>query len=830
MPLDKYREKRAASATPEPFGAEGARAASGFFVVQKHAARHTHYDFRLEIGGVLVSWAVPKGPSLDPKEKRLAMKVEDHPVEYADFEGVIPRGNYGAGPVILWDRGSLIWLEEPFAGIESGKILFELGGYKLRGVFTLVRTKRKGVETNEWLLIKKPDRWAATEGARPLSEASVLSGLTVEQRGEADALVTTLVSDARALGAIDKDVSLERLSPMLAETAPGPFSREGWLFELKYDGWRVLAERRSGAARLALRKGSDASETFPEVARAIAALPLDVVIDGEVVVLDAEGKPDFHALQERAHLSRPLDIARAAVATPATYYAFDLLAAGGLDFRSLPLSARKSLLARVVPRLGPVRFADHVEMAGEALFAEVQKRGLEGVMAKRLDAPYRETRSDTWLKVKSEKTTELVIVGMTAPKGGRSGFGALELAYFRGDELIYAGRAGSGFSGDDLDELSRVLSTMVVKDAPCTGEIPREKGRKWVTPKLVCEVRFLSWTKEGVLRFPVFLRLREDVPPEACRRDDRPVVAPAPAAVMLPFTASLSNPKKVYWPDDGITKGDLVGYYRAIAPWLLPYLRDRPVVLTRYPDGIAGKSFFQHDAPVYVPPQIRTTRLFSEHAAREVDYFVLEDIESIAYVANLGTIPIHMWASRVASIQRPDFTSIDLDPKTAPFADVVTVALALRALCDEIGVPTFVKTSGQSGLHVLIPLAATVTHDQARVLAFLLARVITESLPDIATTARTIDARGGRVYLDTMQNGHGRTLVAPFAARPVAGAPVSMPLRWDEVTAGLSPRGFSIRSAVARMEALGTDPFLGILGPAPDLAGALAKLSARVKA
>jgi bifunctional non-homologous end joining protein LigD len=371
---------------------------------------------------------------------------------------------------------------------------------------------------------------------------------------------------------------------------------------------------------------------------------------------------------------------------------------------------------------------------------------------------------------------------------------------------------------------------MVVKDAPCTGEIPREKGRKWVTPKLVCEVRFLSWTKEGVLRFPVFLRMREDVPPEACRREDRPAVAPTEAATVAPFKAVMSNPKKIFWPDDGITKGDLVAYYRAIAPWLLPYLRDRPVVLTRFPDGIAGKSFFQHDAPVYVPPQIRTTRLFSEHAAREVDYFVLEDVESIAYVANLGTIPIHMWASRVASIQKPDFTSIDLDPKTAPFEHVVTVALALRELCDEIGVPTFVKTSGQSGLHVLIPLAATVTHDQARTLAFLLARVVTEAHPEIATTARVIEARGGRVYLDTMQNGHGRTLVAPFAVRAVAGAPVSMPLAWDEVNPRVSPRGFTIRTAVERMEALGADPFAGVLGPPPDLAAALSKLSARVKA
>ena len=826
VPLDAYRKKRAASATPEPFGGL-ARSAGGLFVIQKHAARRTHFDLRLELGGVLMSWAIPKGPSLDPNEKRLAMKVEDHPLEYGGFEGAIPVGNYGAGEVVLWDRGALTWLEDPDAGLASGKLLFELTGYKMRGVFTLVRTKRKGVLSNEWLLIKKPDAWAVREGARAVSEASILSGLTVEDLAGGTARAESLYAEAAALGAERREVVLEACKPMLAESAPAPFSRERWVFELKYDGWRVLAERRGGASRLALRRGSDASATFPEIARAVLALPYDLVLDGEIVVLDADGKPSFSRLQERAHLTRADEAARSAVTAPATYYVFDLLALGGRDLRPLPLRARNALLSKIAPRLGPIRFADHVETHGEALFAEVSRRGLEGMIAKRFDAPYRSgVRSDAWIKVKAERTATFVVVGMTATKGTRAGFGALELAAYEGERLVYVGRVGSGFGDDELASIAASLEPDTCADAPCDGPVPREKGRRWVAPRRVCEVRFLTWSPEGVLRQPVFIRMRDDLPPSACLLAPRaepslPVAAPAPKVV------TVSNPTKRFFPADGITKGDLVAYYRAVFPFMRRYLRDRPIVLTRFPDGIEGKSFFQHDAPVHAPSWLRTQRLFSEHAAREVDYFVLEDEESLAYVANLGTIPIHLWASRTASLQRADFASIDLDPKSAPFAHVIALARALHALADELELPCFVKTSGQSGLHVLLPLAASVTHEQARTLAFLLARVVTEEHPDIATTARVIEARGGRVYLDTMQNGHGRTLVAPFSVRAVAGAPVSMPLRWSEVGAGLSPREHTIATALARLESLGEDPFAGVLGSAPDLTRVLTRLAER---
>ncbi len=830
MPLDDYRKKRAAAQTPEPFGSatnpplDGAR---GRFVVQRHSATRLHHDLRLEHRGVLVSWAVPKTPSLDPDDKRLAVKVEDHPLDYADFEGVIPDDNYGAGAVIVWDKGTYVALEDLDAGLESGKLLFELYGYKLRGVFTLVRTKRKGQREapTEWLLIKKPDRFAAKAGTGSLPDASVLSGRTVDEVAGGVTRVDEVSAQLGARGAVPGMVDASRGGVMLAEVAPGPFDDPGWCFELKYDGYRLVCQKRGKGVTLHHRKGNDVTEQYPEIARALATWPGDVVLDGEVVVLDDEGRPSFERLQARGQRSRPEEIARAAAEHPVTYFAFDLLSLAGLDARPLPLEARKLALRALVPRLGPVRYADHVDREGAALFALVRERGLEGVMAKRLDAPYRAGRSPSWKKVKVERFGDFVVVGLTPPKGGRPSFGALELAVFEEGALRYVGRVGSGFTDEELARVPSALQT--IDEAPCTGPIPREPGRRWVRPSLVVEVRYQEWVGDGILRFPVFVRTRPDKRPEDCIREaSEPPPAPPVAAAPSPPEVRLTHPEKVFWPDDGVVKGELFDYYRAISRWMLPYLADRPVVLTRYPDGIAGKSFFQHDAPVFTPGWVRTARLFSESQTREVDYFVLEDEASLAYVANLGTIPIHMWASRTGSLQHADFCSIDLDPKGAPMQDMVTLALSLRALCDEVGLCCVCKTSGQSGLHLLVPLGGVPTHDEARALAYLLARVLVARHPDIATLNRVIDARGGRVYLDTLQNGHGKTLVAPFSPRAVPGAPVSMPLEWSEVSPELSPRSFHLRNAVARMGALGRDPLAPLLGPAPDFAAVLARLGA----
>jgi bifunctional non-homologous end joining protein LigD len=821
--LERYEQKRASERTPEPFGSDGLERPR-LFVVQQHAARRLHYDLRLEMHGVLHSWAVPRGPSLDPAEKRLAVEVEDHPVEYADFEGLIPAGNYGAGAVIVWDRGAWTPVEDPDEGLQKGKLLFDLDGYKLRGRWTLVRTKDN---PKEWLLIKKPDGYARAEVDGVPGAESILSGLAVEELRDGHTRADAVRTELERLGARRAPLRAAEVELMLAETAEQPFSRAGWIFELKYDGFRLLAGREQGRVQLLYRRGSDATELFPDVARALKVLPYDAVLDGEVAVLDAEGRPSFQRLQRRTQLTRARDIERATVELPATLFVFDLLAFEGFDLRALPLVERKRMLQQILPRTGPVRYADHVAVEGERLFVEVRARGLEGVIGKRGDAPYRGGRSGDWLKVRAERTGDFVIVGCTAAKPGRTGFGALLLAAREGDGWRFCGRAGTGFDEEKLASIRAAIDARRRDEPACSGALPRERGLVWCEPELVCEVRFLEWSDDGILRHPVFLRLRDDKPPVECARE--PSAAAPPAAIeplerRIPF----SNLDKKFWPEDGYTKGDLIAFYRAISPFALPYLRDRPVVVTRFPDGIAGKSFFQHDAPAFVPGWIRTARMQSDAQKRDIDYFVLDDEDTLLYVANLGTIPLHVWSSRVATIERPDWCVIDLDPKEAPFSQVVEVALAVRVLCDEMGLPSYCKTSGSTGLHVLVPLGRQVSHEQSRMLAQLIAHVVAEAMPEIATVERVISARGRRVYLDCFQNGMGKTVVAPFSVRPLPGAPVSTPLKWSEVNERLEPKKFTIETVVARCKRLKRDPFEGLLDAAPDLAAALERLEARV--
>jgi bifunctional non-homologous end joining protein LigD len=836
--LGLYHAKRRADGTNEPMGAVADSPALGerLFVVQKHAARRLHYDFRLELGGTLRSWAVPQGPSLDPADKRMAVQVEDHPVEYADYEGVIPDGNYGAGPSIVWDRGSWIALEPPEEGIEKGKLLFELRGYKLRGVWTLVRTKRSGdTEGKEWLLIKKPDGWARTE-AHAFPEESIVSGLTVEQLPEARVRGASLRAELLAAGAKERAVPLDSVKVMLAELGEAPFSDPYWLFEVKWDGFRLVAAREETGVRLCYRRGNDATSLFPEITKALLALPYrGLVLDGEVVVADEAGQPVFQRLQRRAQITRPADVARTALVHPATYFAFDLLAFEGLDLRTLPLSTRKEALQRVLAARGPVRYADHIPGAGLALWEEVERRGLEGMVAKKATSTYRGGRSGDWIKLRVEHTGDFVVAGLSPAEGARVGFGALHLAAFDKDELVYVGRVGSGFTHEQLVAISERLLVDRTREPACGGAPPRGAGQVWVKPTLAVEVRYKEWTEEGLLRQPVFLRLREDKPLADCTHPRRaaepeaessPIVAPDPQMRQV----HLTNLKKMFWPEDGLTKGDLVEYYRQIAPFLLPYLKDRPVVLTRYPDGVHGKSFFQVDAPAFAPGWVRTQRFYNEEAKREVDVFICDDVETLVYLANSATIPLHLWASRVDTLARPDWCLLDLDPKRASFAHVIEVALALRDLCRTLKLPVHIKTSGQSGLHLLIPLGGQCTYEQCRLLAQLLSRTVVDEMPEIATLVRTIDDRGDRVYIDWLQNGHGRLMAAPFCVRPKVGAPVSTPLLWKEVTKDLDPLQYTVKTLAARMARLKKDPMRSVLTDAPDLLGALERLASRVDA
>jgi bifunctional non-homologous end joining protein LigD len=796
-----------------------------------------HYDFRLELDGVLKSWAVPKGPSPNPADKRLAVHVEDHPVEYANFEGLIPPGNYGAGAVIVWDRGRWIALNDIAAGLVSGKLLFELRGYKLRGRWTLVKTKRG---KDEWLLIKERDAYATEQSTADYPNDSVLSGRTVEQLAAKEDPAARIEARIAKLGAKKRAVRARELSPMLA--TPGKaFTNEDWVFELKYDGYRLFAEKHDGRVTLYSRAGNDLTQTFPDVVEIVAALPYDsFVIDGEVIVNDERGLPSFALLQKRGRISRRIDAERAALELPATFYAFDLVAFGSFDLRSLALVERKQALRSLLPTIGPLRYSDHVPEQGEAMFVEAERMGLEGIVGKRAASPYVSKRSQDWIKVNAAKSDDFVVVGYLPAKNGASGFSALLLAQYRDGELRYAGRVGGGFGQRDFKTIEPRLAELAPAEPPAAA--PEERTAVWHSPGPVVQVKFKQRTADGALRQPTFMRLRDDKPAVQCAwpaeaaADDgkRPAPDPRPeprvpksrAPELQKRTVDLTNVDKVFWPAEGYTKGDLIAYYEGIAEWLLPYLEDRPVVLTRYPDGIEGKSFFQKDAPVYAPDWIRLETMWSEQAEREIRYFVLDDLPSLVYVANMATIPLHVWSSRVAALEQPDWCILDLDPKGAPFEDVVTIAKHIRELCDDVGLPTFVKTSGSTGLHVLIPLGARYTYEHSRTLAELLARFTAKSLPEISTVVRKPRDREGKVYIDYLQNGHGRLLVSPFCVRPLPSAPVSMPLEWSEVNARLKLERFNIRTARKRMLARG-DPLAGVLTGSIDMLDAIDALQRR---
>jgi bifunctional non-homologous end joining protein LigD len=828
--LSPYRAKREAGRTPEPFGGSGTER-PGYFVVQKHAARSLHFDFRLELDGVLVSWAVPKGPSPDPADKRLAVHVEDHPLEYGEFEGVIPKENYGAGAVIVWDKGLWTAREDPREGMRKGKLLFDLAGYKLRGLWTLVRTKRSD---KDWLLIKERDGYVRTGADLP--QESVVSGMTVEELRDGPTRARDVEAELARLKAPKRLVKADEIDWMLAEARETPPEGRDWISEIKYDGYRLLASREAGRPGLRFRGGGDASGAFPEITRVVAGLPDErILLDGEVVVLDDEGRPSFARLQKRARMTRRSDIDRASLEVPAVFFVFDLLAFGDRDLRPLPLAERKRILRSLVPSAGPIRFADHVAGRGADFLEAARRMGLEGIVCKRASSPYRRGRSADWIKVRFHRADDFVIVGYTEPKRGRVGFGALHLAVREADGYRYAGRVGTGFADRVAEALRHRLDTERRKLPAATGDVPKGREHVWTNPAIVCEVRYKEWTAAGQLRHPVFVRVRDDKRPEEClapqaRSEEPEEIASEPAAPATPVlhTVRFTNLEKVFWPDEGYTKGDLIAYYRAISPWILHYLRDRPLVMTRFPDGIKGKSFFQKDAPGFGPEWLRKERMWSEHGGREIDYFVCDDEPSLLYVINLGTIPLHVWSSRTSSLQRPDWCILDLDPKGAPFAHVVKLALAARRLCDEIELRSYVKTSGSTGLHVLVPLGRQCTFEESRLLGELLARVLVAEMDGIATIARALDARDGKVYIDFLQNGHGKLLVAPFSARPVQGAQVSTPLRWSEVTSRLDASRFTLQTVPARMKKMKEDPLAGVLDDAPDLPRALERLGRRL--
>jgi bifunctional non-homologous end joining protein LigD len=804
--------------------------------------------------GVLRSWAVPKGPSLNPAEKRLAMLTEDHPIDYGEFEGVIPKGNYGAGNVIIWDKGTyeMVDPKTPEEGWREGKLHFVLHGKKLSGEWVLVRGSR---DPKQWILFKVRDEHADPDiditEQRP---ESVISGKLIEEVGQGTPAKHWVTPIERELERFEmkkagKSPLPDLAQPMLATLAEKPFDNDDWLFELKLDGIRAIAVRQGMKLDMWTRNGKDLTRRFPTIAGALAALPVEaVILDGEIVALDENGRAHFQLLQPRIHLSRAKDIAAADEQIPAYFYAFDLLYINGYNLMKFPLIERKSVLQKLIPdNTGWIRYVDHVEGNGTAFFNAVEEHGLEGIVAKLKHSQYQQARTRHWLKIKTQQSDHFVVGGFTWPEGSRKFFGALLLGLYKNGDLIYVGRTGGGFDDRALADAHRQLQGLVTKKCPFR-EVPAEMTNStWVQPKLVCDVRFNEWTSDRKLRAPIFQGFRDDIDAEQCRLEESlpqkaiPSVAvssggskvevrpdgrsfPASLAHRIEFT----NLDKVFWPDDGYTKGDLIEYYDKIAPYLIPHLLDRPLVFERFPNGIYGESFYQKDAPDYTPGWIRTEQIWSEDVGRHIRYFVGADREQLLYIANSANIQQNPWMSRVQSLDFPDYLVFDLDPVEAPFATVQKVALVVRDVLDELGLRAYPKTSGASGIHVHLPLLEnTFTYEDVRVFAGAIASIVAQRLPKLATIERVVRRRKAHeVYIDFLQNIRGKTVASVYSPRPRPGAPVSTPLKWQELERPIDPREFTIKTIFKRLENYG-ELFEAALSDRQDISGFLDVLRQR---
>ena len=810
-PLDEYRRKRDFAKTAEPPG-EGA--ASGgddelAFVVHKHAARRLHYDLRLELDGVLLSWAVPKGPSLDPADKRLAMHVEDHPLDYAPFEGTIPPGEYGAGAVIVWDRGTWRPLEgghaEARAALEKGTLKFELAGDKLTGAWMLVRMKpRPGERGESWLLIKERDGHARPRGEYDVLDArpeSVASGRTVEE-----------VASAGTGAAPDPPPAPADVPVQLATLSAAPPEGDRWLHEIKYDGYRLRIALAGGAARVLTRGDEEWTDRFPELAAGARDLPAtEALLDGEAVVFGEHGVPDFGALQDALAAN---DSARI------TYLAFDLLALDGRDLRSEPLLERKRLLRDLLgqaPPDSPLRFADHVEGRGADFLAAACGLGLEGAVSKRGDAPYRPGRSNDWRKTRCSHRQEFVVIGATSPRGSRRGFGSLLLGvYTEAGELEYAGRVGSGFRNRDLAAIDARLESLSTTEPPL-ADPPSVSDRsvRWVRPELVVEVEFAEWTAAGVLRQPRFVGVRGDRDPTTVRREGLAQHAATGSSARPP---RLTNPQKALFPPDdtpgsaAITKADLAAYYRDVAPAMLPHLAGRPLSIVRCPHGRTGECFFQKHPDRGFPHDLHTFDV-TERDGERATYFYLEDADGLVALVQLGVLEIHAWNSLHTAPDTPDRIVFDLDPGPGVEPDEVrAAAFTVRETLAGLGLTGFVKTTGGHGLHVVTPIAPDPAHDYDTVRAF--ARAVVDHLataePTRFTARMAKSARPGRIFVDYLRNAHGATAIAAYSTRARPGAPVAVPLSWNELAEEFSPLAFDVRTVPERVAALeGTDPWTG---------------------
>lgn len=863
------------------------------FVVQKHRASRLHYDFRLEDElGALKSWAVPKGPSLDPQIKRLAVSVEDHPYDYLLFEGTIPEGNYGAGTVIVWDHGTYDSERMLIDQFEEGKISFGLNGKKLRGRFSLVRTGRE----NQWLLIKANDKYAKPDfDLTSLEPKSVLSGKTNDDLEGSIRGTTTSRGGGKQLKNLSNSKNKKQpqkeaitssghdmpisVRPMLAYPVDEAFDNDEWVFEIKWDGVRAITYIHNESIRIESRKGNNITKKYPEIYNALKNMEVvkhSAVLDGEIVVLDDKGLPDFQGHQHRMNISNQREIVSLAKKIPATYYLFDILHLDGRDLRLLPYFERRKLLSEIVFPNNFVKVSDYIEGSGSQMLKNTVKFNLEGIVAKRKSSRYREgVRSHDWLKIKNTRTQDCVVIGYTRGEGNRAkGFGSLLLAVYdsQSGKYRFVGHVGTGFNFQSVREIYAKLQTIRADRSPVKSIPYKNRETVWVKPVLVAEVKFTVWTEEGIMRAPVFMRFRLDKSPEECVLEaDQPVpydsfvqskteMEPSPKGnnnkESKTNTKSLfSNLQKIYWPatnnEEQITKRDLINYYDSISKLILPHLQDRPLSLSRYPNGIYGKSFYHKDWDQSKPDYVKIARVYSEHRNEPINYLVCNNVETLLWIANLGSIEMHPWYSRIKDFEHcktsstlyeekcglnfPDFIVLDLDPyiysgkekagsepeyNFRGFRAAAEVAFDLKDVLDELKIRSYVKTSGKTGLHIYIPTIPKFSYDETRSFAELIGKILMSKFPSKISMEWSTSKRKGKVFFDHNQNSRGKTIASAWSVRPTPGATVSVPIHWDALD-DCNPAEFTLRT-VPRLFKSRTDPWKDVLTDKQDLSKVIA--------
>lgn len=803
MLLKTYQAKRDLKNSHEPSASISSKKSTSLrFCVQKHAARSLHFDFRLECHGILLSWAVPKGLSLNPHDKRLAIKVEDHPLQYQYFEGIIPKGHYGAGTVEIWDHGTytvsegdtLFEMEKKLEkGLKQGHFAITVKGEKLKGEFVFQKLKQSP-QDNAWLIIKRADAYALEETHHHANPEKA-------------------VSSKKA-----KPIMPEFVSPMLATLIDHSFDSDDWLFEIKWDGYRGLAFIDNGNVQLKSRNKILLNQNFPTIIQQLKKIPGQAILDGELVVIDSQGKSHFQLMQNyqrerKGHLC---------------YYVFDLLYKDGQNLSQLPLIERKEILKKYLDQLNLplIRFSGHVLREGEAFFKEAAKKGLEGIIGKKIASTYQSRRSKDWVKIKTILQQEVVIGGFTAPRGSRKKFGALLVGIYDDQkQLQYSGHVGGGFDEALLDEVYDKLKPLIQKKSAFEVTPKANAPVTWVKPKLICEVSFSEWTKDNMMRHPVFHGLRVDKKPQSVKKEV-PDQLPSDlknknARLTNNEKLVFTNSEKIYWSEENYTKGDLIEYYRTIAPFILPHLKDRPIMLHRYPDGIKGKDFYQKDLSFSHPNWIKTYPI--QHAGKTNHYLRINDLASLLYAINLGSIDLHPFMSRYKNLENPDYCVIDLDPHGVPFERTVEVALAMHEILESIEIAHFCKTSGGKGLHIVIPLHSKYDYEQSKQFATIIALCVHKKFPALTSLERNPEKRPKKIYLDCLQNRFGQTLAAPYSVRPRPHACVSTPLLWEEITKKLDPSHYNMKTIPKRLETLG-DIFQAVLKLTINMKTALTKM------